>query len=99
MANFFTRSYTKEGKGVSKDGQQKKPFFLFFEICSRKFWNIILVGLLFILFCIPVVTFGPACVAYPWFCGILPGRSILSYGLTSGAASRRTLNRGLRLVC
>ena len=61
MANFFTRSYTKEGKGVSKDGPQKKRFFLFFEICGRKFWSIVLVGLIFLLFCIPVVTFGPAC--------------------------------------
>lgn len=61
MANFFTRSYTAEGKGVSKDGPKKKRIFLFFEICARKFWNIILVGLLFVLFCIPVVTFGPAC--------------------------------------
>lgn len=52
-------NYQKEGKGVSKD--EKTPrFLLFFQIYFRKFWNLILLNLLYVLFCLPVVTIGPA---------------------------------------
>ena len=52
-------SYQKEGKGVSKD--QKTPrLILFFQIYFRKFWKLILVNLLYVLFCLPIVTIGPA---------------------------------------
>lgn len=55
--------YQSSGKGVAKGGPQKKPFFKFFEIFGRKFWKLIEINLLFVLFCIPVVTFGPAMAA------------------------------------
>ncbi len=61
MDNFFSRSYRKEGPGVSKAPTQKKRFFLFFELFFRKFGQNIGVCLLFLLCCLPVVTFGPAC--------------------------------------
>lgn len=49
----------KEGKGVSKD--EKTPrLILFFQIFFRKFWNLIIINLLYFLFCLPVVTIGPA---------------------------------------
>ncbi|MCH5323786.1 MAG: DUF624 domain-containing protein [Eubacterium sp.] len=55
--------YNSAGKGVAKHGPQKKPFFKFFEIFGRKFWKLIELNMIFVLFCIPVVTFGPAMAA------------------------------------
>ena len=52
-------NYQKEGKGVSKDDKTPR-FLLFFQIYFRKFWNLVLINLLYILFCIPIVTIGPA---------------------------------------
>ncbi len=55
-------NYMKEGKGVSKD--EKTPrLILFFQIFFRKFWNLIIINLLYVLFCLPVVTIGPATAA------------------------------------
>lgn len=58
---FFRQE--KTGRGVQKGGPKKKPFFLFWEIFGNKFWKLIQVNLIFMLFCIPVVTFGPALAA------------------------------------
>ncbi len=56
-------NYQKEGRGVSKD--QKTPrFLLFFQILFRKFWNLIVVNMLYLVFCIPIVTIGPATAAH-----------------------------------
>ncbi len=60
---FKLFDYQSSGKGVSKSAPQKKPFFKYWEIFGRKFWKIIELNLLYILFCIPVVTFGPATAA------------------------------------
>ena len=60
MGNFFASRYQKEGPGVSKNEPEKKRFFVFFDVYTRKFGKIILVGLLYMLCCIPVVTIGPA---------------------------------------
>ncbi len=57
MGLFY--NFQKEGKGVPKD--QKTPrLILFFQVYFRKFWNLLLLNLLYVLFCIPVVTIGPA---------------------------------------
>ena len=55
--------YNKTGKGVQKGGPKKKPFFLFWEIFGNKFWKFFQVNLIFFLFCLPIVTFGPALAA------------------------------------
>lgn len=60
---FKLFDYQSSGSGVSKIAPQKKPFFRYWEIFGRKFWKIIELNLLYILFCIPVVTFGPATAA------------------------------------
>ena len=52
-------NYMKEGKGVSKDDKTPR-FILFFQIFFRKFWSFIVINLLYFVFCIPVVTIGPA---------------------------------------
>lgn len=51
--------YMREGKGVQKD-QYTPSFILFFQIYFRKFWNLILINLLYIVSCIPIITIGPA---------------------------------------
>lgn len=64
MAGFFGLfDYSKPGKGVDKEGPQKKRIFYFFELFFRKFWKIITINMIYILFCIPIVTIGPATVA------------------------------------
>ena len=60
---FKLFDYQSSGSGVSKTAPQKKPFFRYWEIFGRKFWKIIELNLLYVLFCIPVVTFGPATAA------------------------------------
>ncbi len=52
-------NYMKEGKGVSKEDKTPR-FILFFQIFFRKFWNFIVINLLYFVFCLPVVTIGPA---------------------------------------
>ncbi|MDR3552371.1 MAG: YesL family protein [Clostridia bacterium] len=65
MAGFFgIFDYSKPGPGVSKDAPQKHRFFLFFEIFFRKFWNLVSINLLYFVFCIPIVTIGPATAGF-----------------------------------
>ncbi|MDL2233312.1 DUF624 domain-containing protein [Ruminococcaceae bacterium OttesenSCG-928-L11] len=60
MAGFFGFfDYSKPGKGVRKDEPKKSHFVQFFILVQRKFWKLIQLNLLFILFCIPIVTIGP----------------------------------------
>ena len=59
MAGFFGLfDYTKEGPGIAKDAPKKRSFVVFFEIYGRKFWNLILAGLLWLLVDLPLVTRG-----------------------------------------
>lgn len=61
MGNIFKiNRYEDPGPGIDKGAPKKKRFFLFWEIVIRKFWKLILINLLYVLFCIPIVTIGPA---------------------------------------
>ena len=60
---FGLYNYRKTGSGVQKGGPKKKAFFLFWEIFGEKFWKFFQINLIYVLFCIPVVTFGPATAA------------------------------------
>lgn len=57
---LFGVDYEKAGRGVSKNPQKKKAFFEFFELYFRYAWRLIKLNLLTFVFCIPVVTIGPA---------------------------------------
>ena len=48
MGLFY--NYESAGKGVAKNGPQKKPFFKFWELFANKFWKITHVNILFITF-------------------------------------------------
>lgn len=58
---FF--DYNKPGKGVEKNAPPKKRLALFFEIYVRKFWKLIQLNFLFLVFCLPIVTIIPAWTA------------------------------------
>ncbi len=49
---LFQNNYNRPGPGVSKDEPDKKPFFRFWEIFFRKFWQLIQLNL---IFCVPVI--------------------------------------------
>ncbi len=53
-------NYDSAGPGVPKMPQEKKGFFKFMEVFGRHFWDLAFLNLLYILFCIPIVTIGPA---------------------------------------
>ena len=55
--------YTREGKGVSKDPDFRPRIVVFFDVYFRKFWNLVLLNLLYILFCLPIITIAPATAA------------------------------------
>ncbi len=60
---FGIYNYRKTGSGIKKGAPKKKAFFLFWEIFGAKFWKIIGLNLIFLLFSIPIVTIGPATAA------------------------------------
>ena len=60
---FGIYDYRKTGSGVSKNEPRKKPFFLFWEIFGNKFWKFFEINIIYVLFCLPIVTFGPATAA------------------------------------
>ena len=55
--------FNKPGPGVDKNAPQKTGFALFFEILWREFWEILKLNMLFLLFCLPVVTIPAAMTA------------------------------------
>lgn len=59
MAGFFGLfDYNKPGPGVDKDAPPKSPFTVFFEILQRKFWNLIKVNMMFLIFNLPALILG-----------------------------------------
>lgn len=52
---LFSSNYNKPGPGVDKDAPKKPAFFVFFEVLKRKFWHLIKVNLMYILFSIPAL--------------------------------------------
>ncbi len=61
MGLFYNNNVA--GKGVSKNTAPKKPFARFRELFFAKFWTLFRINLVYFLFCIPIVTFGPATAA------------------------------------
>ena len=62
MAGLFGSlfNYDKEGPGISKDAPKKRAPIVFFEIYWRKFWDLFVANLLFLLTSLPLVTRGLA---------------------------------------
>lgn len=60
MGIFSGFSPEREGAGIKKYNNDKSRFKLFFELFFRHFWKIIELNILYVLFCIPIFTIGPA---------------------------------------
>lgn len=60
---FLNGFYSKPGPGIPKDAPKKKGMALFFDILWRESFELLKLNLLFILFCIPVVTIPAALTA------------------------------------
>lgn len=56
----FGADYEKAGSGISKNAPRKKPFFQFCEMYFGRLWKMLKLSMLTFLFCIPIVTIGPA---------------------------------------
>lgn len=52
--------YESTGAGISKNAPQKKRIFVFFDIFVNKFWKLLGLNVIYTLFCLPIVTIGPA---------------------------------------
>ena len=61
MAGFFGLfNYNKPGPGVAKDAPRKKRFFVFWSLYFRKFWKLMQANVLYVLFSLPVLSWGLA---------------------------------------
>lgn len=60
IMKMFSSNFEKEGPGINKNDPQKEGIFLFLELLILQFWNIIKLNLIFLIYCIPLITIGPA---------------------------------------
>ncbi|MEM1485097.1 DUF624 domain-containing protein [Oscillospiraceae bacterium PP1C4] len=60
---FFSNRYSKPGPGIEKNAPSKKGLALFFDILFREFFELFKLNLLFLLFCIPIITIPAALTA------------------------------------
>lgn len=60
MSLFGKYDYNKAGRGISKNEPKKKTFFAFWEMYFRYWWRLVKLNIVTFIFCIPVVTIGPA---------------------------------------
>jgi len=52
--------YESAGSGIAKNAPKKKRIFVFFDIFFNKFWKLLGLNAIYMLFCLPIVTIGPA---------------------------------------
>jgi uncharacterized membrane protein YesL len=76
MAGFFGFfDYTKEGPGVPVNAPPKGPFKLFFEILFRKFWKLVTINAMYVLFSLPAIALAYLIIAPTLLQYVLPGIS------------------------
>ncbi len=52
--------FESTGAGISKNAPKKKRIVEFFDIFFNKFWKLLGLNVIYTLFCLPIVTIGPA---------------------------------------
>lgn len=57
---LFSKDYESSGAGISKDAAKKKGLALFFDLLGRKFWSLMWLNVLYVLFFIPLMLILPA---------------------------------------
>lgn len=58
--SLFKLNYDKEGSGVSKHEDERPGFVRFFYVIGHRFWQIVVLNILYLFACIPIITIGPA---------------------------------------
>lgn len=58
--SIFKPDFDKEGAGVSKKDRGLPSFFRFFYVIGHRWWQVIVLNMLYFFLCIPIVTIGPA---------------------------------------
>ncbi len=67
MKLFF--NFNKEGKGVTKaDVAAESPIKRFFTEFLHRFWQLVLLNVIYVIACIPIITIGPATAAMNYVC-------------------------------
>lgn len=61
--NMYKERYNRHGPGVERDAPKKTGAALFFEVFMREWFGLVKLNLLFLLFCLPVLTIPAACTA------------------------------------
>ena len=64
MEGFKFTKDKKPTKGISKIQKKQNGFVRFFSLYFRKLWILTILNAVYFLFCIPIVTFGPATAAF-----------------------------------
>lgn len=86
MAGFFGFiNYNKEGKGVNPEDLDRGPLPTFFGILGRKFWKLIPINLLYVIFSLPALVlafFGSSYLVQ----AIFPGLDMTLVESAAGAA-------------
>lgn len=57
---LFKPNFEREGPGVDKNEPSKKGISLFFYLLTTRFWDILKLNMIFILYSLPIFTIGPA---------------------------------------
>jgi uncharacterized membrane protein YesL len=57
---IFTPNFEQEGPGVEKNEPLKEDMPLFFQLFFMRFWDIIKLNFVFLLYCLPIITIAPA---------------------------------------
>ena len=58
--SLFKPNYSKEGAGVSKSTPERPGIVRFFYVIGHRFWQIVVLNVLYLFACIPIFTIGPA---------------------------------------
>lgn len=67
MSRIF--DYNKEGRGVTlADVENESPIKRFFSEFFHRFWQLVLLNVLYLIACVPIITIGPATAALNYVC-------------------------------
>ena len=78
MSYFF--NYNKEGKGLTpEDVASESPIKLFFTEYLHRFWQLVLLNVLYLIACVPIITIGPATAALNYVCRNFTQRKPISF--------------------
>lgn len=57
---IFSPNFQREGAGVEKNEPSKEGLSLFFDLFISRFWDLMKLNIIFIIYCIPIITIAPA---------------------------------------